>query len=82
MVFRAGMQIAVLALRHQLAVLPWQTKESARLRTTDLAMGHPFATMDPVARGVGHRQAGNSNCVAAIRVWLNLAVEEDGREVR
>jgi hypothetical protein len=38
--------------------------------------------MDAVALSVGHRQAGNSNRVAAQGVSLVLALEEQGREVR
>src|SRR5215472_14579183 len=37
--------------------------------------------MDAVAHSAGRRQAGNSNCLAAERVSLVLALEKQGKEV-
>ena len=62
---QASMQIEILALRHQLAVLQRWTKRPT-LRTADrFPLGDTFADMGAVVLSVGHRQAGNGNCVAA-----------------
>lgn len=45
------------------------------------ALGYAFASLGAVALGAGHRQAGNSNCLAAQGVSILLALEEQGREV-
>ena len=70
------MQIEILALRHQLAVLQRQTTKRLGLRTADrLLMGDTFAALGAVVTSAGHRQAGNSNCVAAKGVSIILALE-------
>ena len=74
---RASMQIEILALRHQLAVLQRRTNKRASLRTADrLLWVLLFAGMGAVALSAGHRQARNSNCVAAKGVSIILALEE------
>ena len=56
---RASMQIEILALRHQLAVLQRWTKKRASLRAAD-RFWVILSRLDAVALGAGHRQAGNS----------------------
>ena len=70
------MLIEILALRHQLAVLQRRTSKRPRLRTADRLLWVML-----VALISGHRQTGNSDCVAAKRVSMVLALEEQSREV-
>jgi hypothetical protein len=76
------MQIEILALRHQLTVLQRQTNKRLRLRTADRLLWVSFAGLVAVAHSAGHRQTGSSNRMAAKRVSMVLALEEQSREVR
>ena len=70
------MQIEILALRHQLAVLQRQ-KKCVSLRAADrLLWDDHFPFLEAVALSAGNRQTGNSNCLAAKRVSFVLALEE------
>ena len=69
------MQIEILALRHQLAVLQRTNKRLASELLTAY-YGWTFAGMGAVVLSASHRQAGNSNCVAAKGVSIILALEE------
>jgi hypothetical protein len=68
------MQTEILALRHQLAVLQRRTNKRVSLRP--LALGRAFATLGAVAHSTCHRQASNSNPLAARRVSFVLVLEE------
>lgn len=61
---RARMQIEILALRHQLAVLQRQ-KKRVSLSSRPFALGTAFTYLEPMALRAGSRQTGNSNCLAA-----------------
>src|ERR1700694_4740288 len=54
-----------------------EASKSGKLRPP--ALGDAFAVLAAMARGACHRQARNSNCVAAKRVSLVLVLEEQGR---
>ena len=69
------MQIEILALRHQLAVLQRRRRSVLRLESRrPFALGGPFAALEAVALSAGHRQTGNSNWVAAKRVSTCIGV--------
>ena len=55
------MQIEILALRHQLAVLQRWTKRPILSTADRFPLGFTFADMGAVVLSVGHRQAGNGN---------------------
>ena len=77
------MQFEILALRHQLAVLQRRRNKRPSLRTADrLLWVTLFAALAAMAHSACHRQAGNRNRLAAKRVSIVLALEEQGREVR
>ena len=55
------MQIEILALRHQLAVLRLR-KKRLRLRAADrLLWGDPFPSLEAIEPNAGDRQTGNSD---------------------
>jgi len=71
------MHLEILAQRHQLAVLQRRTNKRPSLRNADRLLWVMLSrSWAAVALSVGHRQAGNSNCVAAGGVSLVLALEE------
>ena len=71
------MQIEILALRHQLAVLQRRTNKRPSLKTTDRLLWVMLSrAWGAVALNAGHRQARNSNCLAAKGVSIVLALEE------
>jgi hypothetical protein len=70
------MQIEILALRHQLAVLQ-RRKKRVRLRAADrLLVGDPFPFLEAMELDAGHRQTGNSDCLAPAGLQVLLALEE------
>jgi hypothetical protein len=76
------MQIEILALRHQLAVLQRQKKRVSLGAADPLVLGTAFTHWEAMALSAGSCQTENSNCVAPKRISSLLAVEESGREVR
>ena len=70
------MQIEILALRHQLAVLQRQKKRARPRSRRPFTLGGPFTSLESMALSVGNRQTGNSNCVAPKRISSLLALEE------
>lgn len=70
------MQIEILALRHQLAVLQRQKKRVSLGAADRFALGTAFTYLESMALSAGSRQTGNSNCVAPKRISPLLALEE------
>jgi hypothetical protein len=70
------MQIEILALHHQLAVLQRRITKRPSLRTADRLLWVILSRVWAVVLSAGHRQAGNGNCVAAKMISSLLALEE------
>ena len=73
---RARMQIEILAPRHQLAVLQ-RRKKRVSLRAADRLLWVILSRLWKQWRlNAGHRQTGNSNCLAPAGLQVLLALEE------
>jgi hypothetical protein len=71
------MQLEILALRHQLAVLQRRTNKRPPLRTADRLLWVLLARLWAQWRSApSHRQTGDSNRLAAKRVSIVLEMEK------
>ena len=70
------MQIEILALSHQLAVLQRQKKRVRFGAARPFALGTAFTYLESMALSAGSRQTGNSNCVLSKGISFVLALEE------
>ena len=73
---RARMQIEILALRHQTCCVT-AAKEACKAQSSrPFALGDPFPFLEAMELDAGHRQTGNSDCLAPAGLQVLLALEE------
>lgn len=79
---RLTLQVEILALRHQVAVLQRARKRPSVQALDRLLWVWLSRVWGAMALSIGHSQAGDSDCLAAERVSTLLDLEEQGREER